>query len=155
MGACKSSSLPECMHPLLCEGIFSPLESSGTKTSITTSLMSDPPHSKIISSSTSSVVMGRSSHSSAKANSDPTLSLFTPLPHRFVHVHVMCIVYVYAIYCIALIFHGLNFHDFCEFDAIRENISTKILTLCAIACFYSVFVNFFQQNCQKQQFPKI
>ena len=51
-----------------------------------------------------------------------------------------------------LYFAGLNFRNFCEFEATCENISTKILTLHTIACFYS---KFFQQNCQKQQFAKI
>ena len=54
-----------------------------------------------------------------------------------------------------LYFVGVNFCDFCEFDAIRENISMKILTLHTIACFYIIFMKFFQQNCQKQQFAKI
>ena len=48
--------------------------------------------------------------------------------------------------CIGIHVHVLyseNFSDFREFDAIHENISTKILTLHTIACFYSVFTNYF------------
>ena len=53
-------------------------------------------------------------------------------------------VQVYTVQC--LYFMGLNFRDFCEFNAIHENISTKILTLRTIACFYSVFTNLFNEN---------
>ena len=54
-----------------------------------------------------------------------------------------------------LYFVGLNFRDFHKFDDICENISSKILTLSTIACFYSVFKKLFQRKCQKQQFVEI
>ena len=75
--------------------------------------------------------------------------------HMYMYIY-MCNTYIHVhVYRIARIFHRTKFLKFSSIQCHSENISTKILTLRTIACFYSVFAKFFQRICQKQQLAKI